>query len=194
MLTVNARDLDPGSMTRLRTVLATDLVALARGSSGPNTDIVYRDLRPTDLNSGTLIGRLDNPVLTADTLNTDIYSTWANLTQNQAVGITALADVGPVPLIDEVQFVAAPTTIGICVVTQAWTNSVDARAFFIDPPVWVPQEHVQVNLLSHAGGAVHADGFQWQGVIAENMKTVGAPRTLLPPLGPGLPARVPGHV
>lgn len=194
MLGVCIRDLDPMSVSRLRTVLAQDLVALARGASGPNMDIVYRDLRPTDLNNGVLIGKLDNPALTADTYANDVYATWTKLTQNQAVGIQAIADLGPVPAIDEITFTAAPTTIGIVPVDQAWANSIDARCYFIDPPVWQPNEHVNVGLLSHAGASAHADSFQWVGIVAENQSTVGLPRVLLPGRQAGQPGRVPGHI
>lgn len=194
MLGVSIRDLDPMSLSRLRTVLAQDLVALARGSSGPNMDIVYRDVRPTDLNNGTLIGKLDNPSLTADTYANDVYSTWTKLTQNQALGVQALADEGPVPSIDEITFVAAPTTIGIVPTDQAWCNSIDARIYFIDPPVWQPNEHPNISLLGHVTTSAHADSFQWVGIIAENQSTVGLPRVLLPSKVAGQPGRVPGHI
>src|SRR5580700_5671852 len=189
MLGVCIRDLDPTTTSRLRTVLSNDLVALARGSSGPNMDIVYRDIRPTDLNNGVVIGKLDNPALTGDTYNNDIYSSWLKLTQNQAIGVQALCDQGPAPVVDELTFVAAPSTIGIVPVDQAWCNTIDSRIYFIDPPVWQPNEHVQINMLGHTTVSAHVDSFQWLGVIAENQSNVALPRVLLPSKTPGGPGR-----
>lgn len=193
-VTVHARDVDPGRLALMKTTLANDLVSLAGNVSG-GQDIVYRDLRPTDLNNGVLIGKLDNPALTADTYANDVYSTWTRLGPQQAVGIYGFADLSANPIVDEATFAAGPLTLAICVLDQIYASTTDMRGYFFPPIVWTPNEHVTISLLSHAGASAHADAFQWLGIIAEPVLTVAKPRPLMPAAMGGDPSgRVPGAI
>ncbi len=182
---VHANDIDNAALSQMRTQLAADLVRLAANSSG-GQDIVYRDLRPTDLNNGTLIGQLDNPAMTADTYAIDAYSTWTRLGPNQAVGIFGFADISAAPKVDEVSFQAGPVTLAILVLDQIYAATNDVRGFIFPPIVWVPNEHVRVDFLSHTTNSAHVDAFQWIGLVAEIESTVVKPRQLLSGRVPGM--------
>jgi hypothetical protein len=80
---------------------------------------------------------------------------------------------------------------------QTYANTADIRCFFVPPITWAPNEHVRLDMLSHAGGSNHADAFEWLALIAEIESTVVKPRRLMvaPPGSPaGSLGRVPGSV
>ena len=178
-ITIPSRDITTDQIAALRRSLANDLQTLVGGPAGA-ADTVYRDVRPTDFNNGVLLGRLDTPALTADVYTNDVYATWTQLGPQQVLGIYGIADVSAAPLIDEITFSAGASVLSINELTQAWANTIDARAFFYPPIVWNVNEHVNISLLSHVGGSNHADAFQWIGIIAEITSHVALPRKLLP--------------
>lgn len=190
-VTVHANDVDNNALSAMRTKLANDLGRLAANSSG-GQDVVYRDLRPTDLNNGAVLGQVDNPALTADQYTTDVYSTWTRLGPNQAVGIFGFADISAAPKIDEVTMSAGPIVLAILVLDQIYASTTDVRGFFFPPIVWVPNEHVRIDMLSHTTNSAHVDAFQWLGIVAEIESTVAKPRRLLQGADYGALGAVPG--
>ncbi len=178
---VHARDFAPQDLAAMRTQLAADLVQLAAGVSG-GQDI------------GTLLGQLDTPALTADTYATDVYSTWSKLGPQQAFGLYGFASLSKAPILDEITAIAGPYTLAIVELDQTYANTADIRCFFVPPITWAPNEHVRLDMLSHAGGSAHADPFEWMALIAEIESTVVKPRRLMPAGPGGGPGRVPGSV
>lgn len=185
--TISAKDITVDQVQNLRRTLANDLGSLVAGPAS-GADSVYRDARPTDFNNGTLIGRLDTPALTADTYTTDVYATWTALGPQQVLGIYGFADVSASPLIDEITFQAGASVLSINVLTALYANTDEVKGYFIPPIVWNVNEHVNISMLSHAGGGAHADAFVWIGLIAEMTSHVSRPRPLLPG------QRVPGSI
>jgi hypothetical protein len=186
-VTVPAKDVTLDQLANLRRTLANDLGALVAGPAQA-ADTVYRDVRPTDFNNNVLIGKLDNPTLTADVYANDIYSTWVQLGPQQVLGIYGFADLGATPVIDEITFQAGAQVLSINVLSQTYANTVDARAFFFPPIVYNVNEHVNIAMLSHAGATIHTESFEWIGIIAEITSHVAPPRRMLPG------QRVPGAI
>lgn len=190
-VSVPVRDVTPQDLAAMRVQLAHDLQTIVGGVSG-GQDVVYRDLRPTDLNNGTLVAGLQNPAVTANTYTTDVYSSWTALGPQQAVGIYGYADLSVAPFADEFTFVAGPYTLSICVVDQAYANTQDTRVLFWPPLVWVPNEHLRIDVISRSTLAASLYNLQWIGILAEITKTVVPPRQLV--AGANGQPRVPGMV
>ena len=160
--------------------LARDLETILRDHVGKGPAITIRDLRPTDVNNGTLIGAITTPVLTADTYNNNVYSSFT-LNDHQVIGIYGLAVKSGQPALDELTWVVNSVTTGVNVLTQAWVNTVDPRALFYPPLVWPFSSTVQVNMLSHAGAVVNANVIEWLGVVAETQSAYSATPPMLVP-------------
>lgn len=187
-VTVSIRDLTPDVVSLQRTTMMQDLQDMLTPVAG-NQPIIIRDVRPTDFNNGTLIGQLDTPVLTADTYNTDVYSSWTKLNSpTQLLGILGFANLSGRPILDELTFIASGQTLSINVIDQTYCNTVDSRVYFFPPLVWTFNEHVRIDMLSHAGGAAHLQPFQWVGLIAETQSVIVPPREI------GLNKKVPGMI
>jgi hypothetical protein len=186
-ITVSPRDLTPANIADQRTTLMRDLQAMLAPVAG-SQPIVCRDVRPTDFNNGTLVGQLSNPALTANTYNTDIYSSWTKLLPTQVLGLIGFCNLSGTPRIDELEFHASGQVLGIQVVDLAYSNTIDSRVFFFPPITWVYNEHVQIDMLSYAGATLSQCPFEWLGIIAETQSQVVPPRQI------GAGGKIPGMI
>ncbi len=183
---------DHATVAAMKRQLALDLMSMVKDANG-GIDVVYRPLRPTDLNNGTVLGRTVSGALTGGTVATDIFSSWTNLTAVQAVGIYGFASLAANPLIDEIQFVVGSgggsQTLAIIELDEIYALQ-EAVGYFLPPVVWQPNEHVGVALL--AGTSVTNEQISLLGYVAEPAgKTVVRPRTLVS--RGGMPA-IPGMI
>jgi len=163
--------INPDRLAQLRVTLARDLTTIVQDANR-GVNVVVRDLRPTDLNNGTLKGAVTTGALTADTLASDAYSSWTALTATQAVGIYGLANTTASPAVSEVQFIAGPYTLAITEIGMMYAAN-QTFGYFVDPITWLPTEHVNISYLSPT---TQTDTVEWMGYIAEQDKLVAPPR------------------
>lgn len=189
---VPAIQADHATIAAIKRQLALDLMSMVKDANG-GIDVVYRPLRPTDLNNGTTLGRTVSGSLTGGTVATDIFSTWTNLTAVQAVGIYGYAALSANPLIDEIQFVVGAgggsQTLAIVELDEMYALQ-ESVGYFVPPICWQPNEHLGIALL--AGTSVTNEPISLMGYIAEPAgKTVVRPRTLVTRGGaPAIPGMI----
>lgn len=188
---LTAREADVNLIARMKAQLIADLTQIVRSTSGV-IDLVYRNVRPTDFQNGTVTGRLNNPnALVANTYATDQWPNFT-LTSTQALGIFGYAAIGANPQIDELTFIAGPVTLSITPLDVLYAEVDRVKAYIIDPIVWGPTEHVRIDVLAGAAVAQFAEQFAFEGIIVEPEKLVAKPRTLVS--RPDGATAVPGHL
>lgn len=167
---IPASQIDIGRLSILKNKLINDLMSAARGTS-TQQPLIYRDVTPEDVNpnasAGLQTAQLNNPsALVADTLLTGLFNT--RLDNSVAIGFFGYAALSPNPQIQLITF-----QIGTAVVTAQfelgpiYADSMQPTGYFDTPPIFTPQQYLNVGLLASAAVAANAEPFALLGYIVE---------------------------
>ncbi len=167
---IPASQIDIGRLSILKNKLINDLMSAARGTS-TQQPLIYRDVTPQDVNpdatSGLQLAQLSNPnALVANTLLTNQFNT--QLQNSVAIGFFGYAAIAPSPAIQLITF-----QIGTAVVTSQfelgpiYADAQQVTGYFDTPPIFTPQQFLNVGFLASAAVAAGAEPFVLLGYIVE---------------------------
>ena len=160
---------DQGAITQMRQKSGKVVQDLARGTNSV-ANLLYRNLRATDVEGGTLTGHLVNPsALTANQYATDVFPNFTTK-QTQAFAIFGIALLNDAPTLDEVTIYVGADIVAVLPLGEikAPASGTTPQEGYIFDPVWVPpQTHCRIDLLSGDGQTISLEAFNLIGYVGE---------------------------
>ena len=178
----------PDEEVALKASLGPRLIAAVQRAGGNSqSNILYRDLVASDIQSGNTRLQNANATSLGSSTFTSIFSGSAgfSLPITQAIGVFGFMSFDASPLIDILKFFlgASGTPFGQVNVCQAYGDNRLSKCYF-EPMIWKPQEVMDVQALANSSVAQNTANFLLIGLIAETWGKTITPRTDLGDLTP----------